>query len=557
MRSTSVADSSLSVIEVPLLSERRNAWSLITRWDVWGLPRAALFYVATVIAAAIAVSAALMAHSFPVTDVQWCVAVLLLLCAAVMQLRQAKEDRNSRHRTLMHDEHPHLDSSSVWFLPMALVLPPPVAIVVILIGRGITYLTAKPEIPHRFVLSTAARVLSAMAAAAVLKLWGVQVWQLAAETVPDGALSWERAESLAVTLVVVGIGLTSAAVVMGAIEMLVIAGVITLTVDSHRRTRRRLWGSREQNVAEMCSLLLGAVVAALVTNPAVPLVLGLVMLGKWLNMMPLMRDLQQRARQLENEMAAASVSATTDPLTGLANRLHWDAALAELVDRKQPAFVITFDLDRFKKVNDSEGHTAGDQAIQHCARVLQETIGKLWPGAVIARVGGDEFWLLLPDRRSPDRRPMTVIDGLRIADIIRRRMAEADVHIHVPGSQPKVLPPITISGGVALLPDCGATVEAITEAADQAALAAKARRNQVCPASLVVDREEWKPSLRVYPTPSSPDPEGFPDVLTWVNAYRDYRQQEPVPSQEQLDRDETSVRFVADCQQIAENSVRA
>jgi diguanylate cyclase (GGDEF)-like protein/PAS domain S-box-containing protein len=89
--------------------------------------------------------------------------------------------------------------------------------------------------------------------------------------------------------------------------------------------------------------------------------------------------------------------AREDALTGLANRLSLreaaDRAVSEADDRRTDIGIVFIDLDRFKLVNDSFGHAAGDDLLQHVARRL---VGLLRPDEVLARLGGDEFAVLLP-----------------------------------------------------------------------------------------------------------------------------------------------------------------
>ncbi|MEV0216505.1 GGDEF domain-containing protein [Micromonospora sp. NPDC050695] len=92
-------------------------------------------------------------------------------------------------------------------------------------------------------------------------------------------------------------------------------------------------------------------------------------------------------------LAEARQGATTDPLTGLANRAGLTAALDDLDG--EPVDLVLVDLDKFKPVNDTYGHAAGDRLLVEIAarlRVLVEDID----GAVVARVGGDEFVLAAP-----------------------------------------------------------------------------------------------------------------------------------------------------------------
>ncbi|MBL8325578.1 MAG: EAL domain-containing protein [Rubrivivax sp.] len=84
--------------------------------------------------------------------------------------------------------------------------------------------------------------------------------------------------------------------------------------------------------------------------------------------------------------------AHTDPLTGLANRLTLRDALAECLKRGGGGALLSLDLDNFKGVNDSLGHTAGDQLLGAVAQRLRECMR---PGDLVARLGGDEFAVLM------------------------------------------------------------------------------------------------------------------------------------------------------------------
>lgn len=91
------------------------------------------------------------------------------------------------------------------------------------------------------------------------------------------------------------------------------------------------------------------------------------------------------------------VQAVTDPLTGLLNRRGWYETAAAGLSQAQrhglPCTLLTLDLDHFKQINDSRGHEAGDGALRLFGSILAQ--GKR-AGDVIARVGGEEFFMLLP-----------------------------------------------------------------------------------------------------------------------------------------------------------------
>ena len=118
-----------------------------------------------------------------------------------------------------------------------------------------------------------------------------------------------------------------------------------------------------------------------------------------------------------------------DALTGLANRRAFELALAREVDRVarsgESALLLTLDIDHFKRVNDTWGHVAGDQVIRAVASALIDSVR---PMDLVARVGGEEFAIILPNcgaafgetvaervRRRVERMPVGVAPGQEIA----------------------------------------------------------------------------------------------------------------------------------------------
>ena len=118
-----------------------------------------------------------------------------------------------------------------------------------------------------------------------------------------------------------------------------------------------------------------------------------------------MRILQVRAEELER-------LARVDPLTGLSNRRVAEERLASEAARSEryghPLTVISFDLDKFKQINDTYGHPAGDQVLKEFSRRLNSAVRK---SDTAARMGGDEFLILLPECDSS--RVQMLLDRLR------------------------------------------------------------------------------------------------------------------------------------------------
>jgi diguanylate cyclase (GGDEF)-like protein len=100
--------------------------------------------------------------------------------------------------------------------------------------------------------------------------------------------------------------------------------------------------------------------------------------------------------------------ASTDALTGLPNRRAWETNLNRALQDGVPFVLAMFDLDRFKNFNDTRGHPAGDRLLKETAAAWRE---ELRSGDFLARIGGEEFALLLPNCTSADA--LMVVDRLR------------------------------------------------------------------------------------------------------------------------------------------------
>jgi diguanylate cyclase (GGDEF)-like protein len=184
--------------------------------------------------------------------------------------------------------------------------------------------------------------------------------------------------------------------------------------------------------------------------------------------LPFLRVAMSKERaELEQRKAAL-----TDSLTGVANRrafFHRGGPLLDwAVAERRPAALLLFDLDRFKEVNDTAGHQAGDRVLKVFCDLVAATMR---PGDLFGRLGGEEFACLLSDT--------SITHALQTAERVRREF-EA---MRVPGLSIN----LTVSVGVAMASEAGRNLPALLAIADRALYRAKADgRNRVAPAPLVV-----------------------------------------------------------------------
>src|SRR5262245_1851635 len=162
------------------------------------------------------------------------------------------------------------------------------------------------------------------------------------------------------------------------------------------------------------------------------------------------------------KLAQSQAEARRDPLTLLRNRRafdeHLESILQQATKREAPVTLVLADLDEFKKINDTEGHSVGDRVLGTVARLLES---RARTGEEVFRIGGDEFAVVV--RGDADA-------GRRAAERLRQALEEYDGPEQLPG----------LSAGVAAYAQHGADKATLVAHADEALYAAKnAGRNQV------------------------------------------------------------------------------
>ncbi len=170
-------------------------------------------------------------------------------------------------------------------------------------------------------------------------------------------------------------------------------------------------------------------------------------------------SMEQEAQGYREHLEEQRLKALIDPLTGLPNRAAWGERLAHEVEQWQahgnPLLIAMLDLDHFKRINDGYGHLAGDKVLKIVAAQLRK---HLRPNDFIARFGGEEFVLLIPDT--------TLAMGLQVLEKLRAAIAACPFHFK--GE------PVTLTCSIGLAPfKLADRSEQVLKRADEALYRAK------------------------------------------------------------------------------------
>jgi diguanylate cyclase (GGDEF)-like protein len=172
------------------------------------------------------------------------------------------------------------------------------------------------------------------------------------------------------------------------------------------------------------------------------------------------RRLEQTNTRLQETCNNVTRLVTRDPVTGLPNRIHLyqrlNGALAAAHRCQRRLAIFYIDLDNFKRINDESGHHVGDEALCTAAEVFRQ---RTRMSDVVARVGGDEFIIVLMDVTTDKLEP---IGNSLVAALAMLPM------------------PLSASIGVAVYPECGTTVDNLIHSADVAMYQAKRAGGNRC-----------------------------------------------------------------------------
>ncbi len=175
----------------------------------------------------------------------------------------------------------------------------------------------------------------------------------------------------------------------------------------------------------------------------------------------------EEIKRLQKELSIAKAEASFDFLTGLVNRKRFERAIEDAIrdfhKKNYPFSIIFVDIDDFKRINDTYGHLAGDIVLKEIASIFKFY---LRANTIVARIGGEEFCILLPG--------VEIEDARKIAERLRKIIENREIKLE-DGTSIKV----TASFGVTQV-KMGDTVKSILERADKALYKAKRKgKNRV------------------------------------------------------------------------------
>lgn len=170
------------------------------------------------------------------------------------------------------------------------------------------------------------------------------------------------------------------------------------------------------------------------------------------------------------DLAVLKQESITDALTGLRNRRYFDQRISEEVARstryKLPLTLMLIDVDHFKKINDTYGHTVGDEVLQTLSKIIQNVVRD---SDIVARYGGEEIVIITPNT--------TKEEAAILAERLREKVEQTKVAT-IATTQEVVQ--VTISIGLCSLSPIITDKEALLEESDQSLyLAKKHGRNRV------------------------------------------------------------------------------
>lgn len=411
----------------------------VTEWAVWSLPCPVLAIVLAVDLLAVAsLVADLVIHPGPFPP-QWPWVLVVLAVGGIVSTEASIGVERVRRPS---DESPYIDLSSVWVFAGAVLLPGPLACVVVAAVYGHIYVRVwrRSGFPAHRVAFTVATVVLAV--------------QVAATVVGGGAEAFTTPAGIGRVLL--------ALLAYATVNVFLVVAVIVLSGPGRDLPAlRHVLARGDDAVLELATLSMGVLVAGAIATfgPAYAVLVlpPLIVLHRTV----LVPQLEEAAR--------------TDGKTGLLTIAAWRVQAAEALRRTERsgghAGVLVLDIDLFKLVNDRHGHLVGDHVLATVAAVVRAEVRD---DDLVGRFGGEEFVVLLAGLDHAEGHPSEVV-----AERIRRRIEELRVEVAV-AAGPAVVDDLTVSIGGATFPADGRELTRLVEVADAAMYAAKhAGRNTV------------------------------------------------------------------------------
>lgn len=403
-----------------------------TSWALWERPKRAIGYVIGIDLAAIVVVAGGLLRPVELADLRWL--GILLACVVLYTEASRPIERIREH----YAGGPHVDLNSVWMFAAVLLLHPTLAAAVIATSYTYRWLRVRHHVVHRQAFSAAATMLSGAASSQILTGVGGATF---------GALDRDATTFLLVA---------ATALLFIVINGVLIAVAVLLAAPSP--PLRSLMITPSEYALEGATLALAILLAwALVDWPvALALIVGITLV---MHRNVLIRQLRDNAR--------------TDSKTGLLNAAGWsteaDGELSRATRTATPTSLLVIDLDYFKAFNDAYGHLAGDEILRAVADTISAEVRSY---DIVGRFGGEEFVVLLPGTSGAET--------AHVAERIRCRVAS----LTLPTTDAR----LTVSIGVAVVPEHASTLNELLHSADMAMYAAKAAgRNRVALADQVTN----------------------------------------------------------------------